>query len=541
MYLSKSRIAFAILSLLSVCMGAHALKMPFPFAVLETLNNQKSEKNLIMVLDVKQQEWYPGACASIMEYALKDKIAPMLASAHALEFVKGKFKPSEWHIYTLKNLVLFIPKDYLREFQLTNPENAGFNLNNWKESHLNYDSISGSDFYQIIADNQLNTPSFYGISKESVQLIRNSFKKDPSNKWKIYLVGHGAPDAHQICGLDIEDFKDILQCLNNDINTDFLVYQTCFGGSKNQLKAAYKENQDIYSTFKFPIISGCLTNSVSFAFRNVSFKGIFTKLNNSSFVEKKTRRILKAVNEINKCLDAASDYHWTNNLLLVRMPGNQYFEPVVDNKAVFKGSEMPAMNEKLKGICADNEKFKCILIDKPIIKGSLDLQSFSNFIVCSGLSRQIQYIEELKLPAHFGTDLHDAFGKIGYIFCSLAFPEADKTFYINRILVGDTQIAKNVTIVQEQPASHNSSVQTISIESQSNHSFYGGKVYFYIGSGLPSQEQNTCMEQDALWGANYMATYNKGVTKQLQKQHHFPFFVPSAVDEVFSVVEEAYA
>lgn len=539
MYLSKSRIAWAILSLLSFGMAAHAIKMPFPFAVLETLTNQKSEKNLIMVLDVKQQEWYPGACASIMEYALKDKIAPMLASAHALEFVKGKFKPADWHIYTLQNLVLFIPKDYLRELQLHSPAEAGFNLDNWKQKNLKYDSISGSDFYHMIDNDQLNVPSFSGLSQESVQLIRHTFKKDPSNKWKIYLVGHGAPDAHQICGLDIEDFKDILQCFNNDITTDFLVYQTCFGGSKNQLKAAYKENQGIFTTFKFPIISGCLTNSVSFAFRNVSFKGIFTKLNNSSFVEKKTRRILKAVNEINKCLDAASDYHWTNNLLLVRMPGNQYFEPVVDNKAVFKGSEMPEMNEKLQGICADKEKFKCILIDKPIIKGSLDVQSFTNFIMCSGLSRQVHYIEELKLPAHIGTELHHAFANVGYIFCSLAFPEADKTFYIERLLVGDTQIAQHVTIVQEQ--SQNSPVQAISIESQSNDSFYGGTVYFYIGSGLPSQEQNTCMQQDAQWGANYMATYNKGVTKQLQKQHHFPFFVHPAADEIFSVVEEAHA
>ena len=491
-----------------------------------------------MVLDVKQQEQYLGACGYMMATALKDQVAPMIASAHALSFVTSYFKPSEWHIYKNNNLVLFIPKCYLREHGITSPALAGFDLTGWTEFHPGKDQLSGSEFYSMLNDEQVDFLAFDDLSKRSTDVICSTLKKNTSNRWKIYAVGHGAPDAYQVCGLNLNDFRNLLSMFENNITTDFFIYQTCFGGSKNQLKAVYGIGQDTFSKFSFPIISGSLTNSVSFGAhpsQGTTFKGLFSKVNNSMIVENKMRRLLKAVNEINKCLDYAGQMHWTNNMLLVRMPGSEYFEPVVDNKSVFKASSMPEGNAKMNAIYADKDLFKCVLLDKPIIQHVVDLNSFANFVVASGISRSKHFVQELILPVAFNDAQSKAItvANIAELFSSLAFPQKSKTFFIETLKIADNSYNK-VTITQVENGTGYAPKQTISICAFSQGAFYKGMLVVALDfAGKPFVQTNTIALANENEGKWYAQEYALAVDHHLSKKHPLPLHI---TQEVFMVV-----
>ncbi len=526
------------LALSALC--AQAGNAPFPLAMVSSLLSSPAitkadDKNLIMVLDVKQQEYYLGACGYIMATALQDKVAPMIASAHALSMVTSYFKPTEWHIYKKDNLVLFIPKQYLQERKISSPLNAGFILDGWREIDVTKDTLSGSEFYSSLNEPE-ETRTFADLSESSTELIRSTLKNDKSNKWKVYVVGHGAPDAHQVCGLNLVDFKKLLATLEDHISTDFLVYQTCFGGSTNQLRSIYTIGDDKFQTFSFPIVSGCLTNSVSFGAHpsKVSFKGIFSRVNNSMIMENKMRRLLKSVNELNRCLDYASEYHWANNLLTLRMPGSEYFEPVVDNKSVFKASAMPAMTEKLQMVCGDETRFKCVLFDKPVIQQSVDVSGFKNFMIASGISRPKTFVKELILPVSCAQPSTDStLVKIAELFSSLVFPQESKTFYIQTLKVDNTVYDK-VTLTQQGNGSGWSPEQYVGIQAISNGIYYAGMIHVGLNSKeKPIVSWSDIKPQNETDHNTYEQDYRSAVLEHLSKKHILPFHI---VEEIFSVL-----
>ena len=345
-------------------------------------------------------------------------------------------------------------------------------------------------------------------------------------------MGHGAPDASQVCGLNLSDFQQLLDVLERELSLEFLIYETCFGGGKNQLREIYKSTQDAFKKFSFPIISCSITNSVSFAphpSQGVSFKGLFAKVNNSMIMEKKMRRLLKAVNELNKCLDFASHYHWSNNLLLMRMPDSEFFEPVADNKSVFKLSEVSSLNEKAQKY-AKSDEFKCVLVDKPVIKQSVDLSNFENFMVASGISRSKQYIKELKLPTprnYWGNGTIEPRGALEQLavqFSSLAYPQKEKKFFIDRLSMGSDLTFDSVTI-SLVPISYYSYFAKIKIDALHGSSYYTGEVE--IDLEYPDNRRNNIYEGSKYQESSYIQSYTTAVKKHLNKKHQLPFGLSS--------------
>lgn len=527
----KTKIAFYSLLLIlgfGAFNSANAI-VPFPFLPFLD-NNEKQSRNLVFILDVKQQESYLGACGYVMATALQDQVAPIIASAHALSFVSEYFTPKEWHIYQKNNLVLFIPKKYMKSHDFNDPQDAGFVLDGWQVTDGAHEYMRVSDFYKTIQHESIATLTFSDLSKQSVDIITQTFETTKKYSWKIYAVGHGAPDAHQVCGLNLQDFKELLNTLETNISTNFFIYQTCFGGGLDQLKNVYTDSQGIFRKFSFPIISGALTNSVSFGFQpesGTSFKKLFSKVNNTMIAQRKMRLLLKAVNDLNKCLEMASDYHMTNNLLLIRLPQSESFEPVADNKSVFKMTELQALNdEEVRRNCADKEKFKCLLVNHPIINETIDVSQFKNFIIASGLSRSKHYIKEIKFAAYHADNNHEnnheeRLANTIQFFSSLGFPEVTKEFYIDSLIVGD-KTYKNVSIFQNE-CGYYSSEQHLIIKAMAGTTLYSGEVIVATNHGsteIYNDRIEAFTSEEIV--ADYVDGYEFTVNKHLKKKHANP-------------------
>lgn len=87
-------------------------------------------------------------------------------------------------------------------------------------------------------------------STKQIQLIDNltaSFtsKKDNEEKWIIYISGHGEParfdndgkvirETAHVAGLHFNEFKNLIEFFNKNLNVGFMHYNTCFGGGSNQ-------------------------------------------------------------------------------------------------------------------------------------------------------------------------------------------------------------------------------------------------------------------------------------------------------------------
>lgn len=530
MLITKTKRFLISISLMLGIAGFGPMHAIFPLIMAAKMAEQKKSKNLILVLDVKQQENYLGACGYILATALKDKVSPIIASAHSLYFVSSYFRPTEWNIYTQQNLVLFIPKDYLSSLGLNNATQAGFNLDEWNPRDFGDEKyLRGSELYALLAPQptQPQCKSFADLSHDSLLIISKTLKKDHNNRWKVYVVGHGAPDACQVAGLNLVDFRTLLKEFENR-TTDFFVYQTCFGGSLNQLRDVYGENQETYKKFRYPIISCSLTNSVSFGCHpdaGTSFKGLFEKVDCSLIMENRKTELLQALNELNKGLDFASHYHFSNNLLLIRMPGKEYFEPIADNRFVYNLTEFNTLTKTDNEL--SNNNFKCFLVNHPILDDSYDFSKYTNFMIASGISRPKHYIKEIILPAPAGKNIENCLADATEIFNSLAFPEKPKKFFVATIKIGNSCVFTNATITQKSSNNYGQFNQLISIEGFVNNIYYFGTcMYTLTSDGIQRiySDIAPCPENE---GKKYLIQYNRIVTKHLKKKHMYPLYIPS--------------
>lgn len=84
-------------------------------------HSKANERHLILVTDVYQEEQKFAADAFVVTTALNDKVSPIVTDKHTLQFVTSTLIPSQWHIYKKSNLVLLIPKEYLKNHSISAP------------------------------------------------------------------------------------------------------------------------------------------------------------------------------------------------------------------------------------------------------------------------------------------------------------------------------------------------------------------------------------------------------------------------------------
>jgi len=490
----------------------------FPPILIPFLQTQKATKNLILILDVKMEEQKLGACGITLAAALKDESAIVITSAHTLVLVKEYMRPGKWNTYKNGNLVLLEPIESPDgDGMAVLKKEAGLNVDMWHKVEI--DTSKGSNL-AFLGHQDAYSLGGNKLSAQSTKIITQMLCKNKNIRWKIFAAGHGMPDAKEVCGLNLEDFRALLNMFEKDLSVDFLVYQTCFGGGPHQLKQIYSEGSGIFKKFSFPIISSALTNTISFASDSrdcfITFKTLFSKINHSVIKEKKMHRLLNAVNDISKGLDLACNSRMSNNLLLIRMAGSDFFEPVADNRFVFKGSEFFALDQRATTTCADENKFKCILIDKPIINATIDCRGVRNFMIASGISREKHYIKEILLTGE-KQGFEEFLPYFANVFNSLGLPEKEKVFFIDTIHNGNVKYSQ-ATIKQMRCKGPEGTV-CIHVRALCNGACIEGEFSF---------KSQACLSFDQKWLSSketkkYLAEYSKEVRNQLNKKHYYPF------------------
>lgn len=91
-------------------------------------------------------------------------------------------------------------------------------------------------------------------SQGSVVPGLRSLVKNKKDKWVIYLSGHGHPKGESgtealISGMRVGEFGDFLSFLENKMNTNLLVYNSCFAGGRDGLSVYKKGDQDLLLSY----------------------------------------------------------------------------------------------------------------------------------------------------------------------------------------------------------------------------------------------------------------------------------------------------
>lgn len=198
---------------------------------------------------------------------------------------------NDWHCYAHKqaNLILLIPKGRIK-YQITE---CGFNSDN-----LNgISNVSPQSILQYIQSNRIEKSTNFINALGSMFITTKSplFNKDKT--WNIYLTGHGdpslkqdgkiAPETSYIAGLAFNDFSQLINFFNKDIQTSFFHYASCFAGGYNQafvnevlsqlnvdfITVAEGINESETEAFVPPLILN--KNNTAFVFSHMKFTNFF--------------------------------------------------------------------------------------------------------------------------------------------------------------------------------------------------------------------------------------------------------------------------
>ncbi len=182
-------------------------------------------------------------------------------------------------------------------------------------------------------------------------------------RWNIFWMGHGYVSAdpeehHNIAGVPAKNFANILAFFNKNMNLDFLVYLTCFGGAPKSLDEPYRQFEGpALKPIHFPIAELCTTEKESmlpfFRYKEskvnnlvwceildpfVSINGIITPqvvLKYREFFDalekvKSFKDILLNVSDLGKA--QLGDMKYLNNIALIRLRGGKFDAMDIDNK-----------------------------------------------------------------------------------------------------------------------------------------------------------------------------------------------------------------
>ncbi len=192
---------------------------------------------------------------------------------------------------------------------------------------------------------------------------------------------------------------------------------------------------------------------------------------------------------------------------------------------MFKLTEFNALQEHQKHDPANNDNFKCLLVNHPVLDEVYDFSSYSNFMIASGISREAHYIKEIKFASIIGKANEDYFADVLELFNSLAYPAKEKDFYVPTIRM-DSLVLKDVTITQEKSNDWYYGTQKLSIKGFVGDSYYRGYAKFALSSSGPELTYTTIALGYEDEGAKYRADYEKSVSKHVKKQHQHPLHIP---------------
>lgn len=223
----------------------------------------------VMIFLVNNEDTIRHPFAKSCIQALLLESFPIIVTSHMVDLLH-KLSESEnlfkswkaafnWHVYKTKaeDFYLFIPHNYIKKIKAETDFNALLGkgwLQHFSEIGLGFKLkiLTPIDGYEQLQPKQLNTKNEINIENLKSMFV---FGKDIyAGIWNIFLGGHGLYSEKlrkeidegkftslkplsindyadtRIAGIDLNQFRNLIGFFNEKINTNFLVYDTCYGG-----------------------------------------------------------------------------------------------------------------------------------------------------------------------------------------------------------------------------------------------------------------------------------------------------------------------
>lgn len=190
------------------------------------------------------------------------------------------FDPKEWVIKRVHDfLYLFIPVTYLnaKNIDVDGVRKDTAHITTVAELqlglHVNHMQTIGIEHIleqsvQETSDTSYFMKAVYNdqARKSDIFCLRSEYrgKEVPLPAWTILMMGHGYTGGITV-SLEKEDFKKLLNFLQNKIICRLLVYNTCFSAGLN-LDIIYKDVESMtHTTYSFPIVMNALSDAAASA------------------------------------------------------------------------------------------------------------------------------------------------------------------------------------------------------------------------------------------------------------------------------------
>ena len=158
---------------------------------------------------------------------------------------------NDWDCYMHKHadLILLVPKSYRARHASFAPAGTNTDIEACGFSAASLDKItnvSPESLLKHIQTKKTKKPTNVADAVRSMFIHKNPADEKEIASWNIYINGHGSvadesvsnkgiiiPRAF-VAGMHFADFSRLMAFFNNDIETNFVQYSTCFGGGHNQ-------------------------------------------------------------------------------------------------------------------------------------------------------------------------------------------------------------------------------------------------------------------------------------------------------------------
>ena len=389
---------------------------------------------------------------NILEKIMLSQAAPVMVELSIWKRFANKMKKQKkpldalsFEYYKIENFLLCIPKTWKQQFPDT-----GFNLTHLKKVKDPLGLLPS--WWDPIKGYVKSLLTLANVYISLVKSIRTVIVPNKTFNWNIVLFGHGGPalGSHtaRVAGIPFDEFKKLLRFLNNEINTDILLYQTCYAGSKWLLKS-YITN-DKPDTYNYPIILTGLSEAPVYSwsvYRQTSiYEQFFQKIKTIALCKQNLGPLSLIAGILLQAISLSKKtgkliLTRVNNILQIRWPNSTRFKIIeVDN--VIASARKDAKKTPGKPLSISTQSF---ILDTPFLNTLIHLKRSDHQIV-SALPRKTHYIKSIALEQKYPNPT-SIIKKLFSYFTGTKKLASSKLFLIDTLQdAKDSPIIKNVMV-----------------------------------------------------------------------------------------------
>ena len=343
----------------------------------------------------------------ILEKIMLSQAAPVMVELSIWKRFTNKMKKEKrplntlpFEYYKIERFLLCIPETWKKQFADT-----GFNLTHLKKVKDPFALMPR--WWDPLKGYVKSLLTLANVYTSLVKAIRTAIVSNKTFNWNIVLFGHGGPalGSHtaRVAGIPFDEFKKLLRFLNNEINTDILLYQTCYAGSKWLLKS-YITN-DKPDTYNYPIILTGLSEAPVYSwsvYRQTSiYEQFFQKIKTIALCKQNLGPLSLIAGILLQAISVSKQtgklaLTSANNILQIRWPNNTQFK-TIEIGNIIASARKAAKKTTGKALSISTQAF---ILDTPYLDRSVNLMRSDHQIV-SALPIKTHYIKSITLAQKY--------------------------------------------------------------------------------------------------------------------------------------------